>query len=162
MDPTQWDAEIWNYWNDLSGINSTSSMANKKRTRDGAPKTTRCYASDVERIQGKVNMLNSGVMQDVATMRPLAVRDLLTKLNIDVRGLLEASELRERLKELLSPPCTVCMEVPKVDDQLIFLKCNHVFHGECIHTWAQDDYEMNKGGDSEYRPRCPNCRKNCI
>ena len=137
-------------------------MQQKKRTQDGALKTTRCYASDAERIQGKVNMLNSGIMQDVYTMRPAVVRGILVRLNIDVKGLLEASELRERLKELLSQPCTVCLEAPKVGDHLIFLKCNHVFHSECIHAWAQDDFEMNKSSDMDYRPRCPNCRKNCI
>ena len=43
--------------------------------------------------------------------------------------------------------CTICLEDIKNKDQVISLRCKHVFHKECIYTWIKK------------KPICPNCNQ---
>ncbi|KAL1336677.1 hypothetical protein HN51_031056 [Arachis hypogaea] len=43
--------------------------------------------------------------------------------------------------------CTVCLSEFKEEEKVRSLKCQHVFHRDCLDTWLQ-----------EYRATCPLCR----
>ena len=44
--------------------------------------------------------------------------------------------------------CTICLEEFIQQENVIILKCTHVFHEECINEWL------------EKKPSCPNCNQN--
>ena len=43
--------------------------------------------------------------------------------------------------------CSICLETFKEDENIIQLKCNHIFHNKCLETWL-----------SHYNNKCPTCR----
>ena len=51
-----------------------------------------------------------------------------------------------RNEKLFDEGCVICLERYKKNDKIIVLKCNHVFHDECIEAWFIS------------RPSCPLCR----
>lgn len=74
----------------------------------------------------------------------------------DVRVTLQDDELESirtiKFSEINDPKidekkCTICMTKFEDDDQISILKCNHIFHEECIKEWLKD-----------YSYKCPVCR----
>ena len=57
--------------------------------------------------------------------------------------------------------CPICLECHKEGDKMILLPCGHAFHSNCIHTAAQESFELAKADkkNSWPRPSCPMCRK---
>ena len=47
--------------------------------------------------------------------------------------------------------CSICLEPYKQGDDIILLKCGHLFHEECIKTWITPDNQS-----------CPYCRTDII
>ena len=46
--------------------------------------------------------------------------------------------------------CTICMMKFEEEDMVSKLKCNHIFHEDCIKEWLK-----------EYSYKCPVCRAEC-
>ena len=46
--------------------------------------------------------------------------------------------------------CTICLEEFNFDEELIKLKCNHIFHKECLKPWLDN------------KKKCPICRENIV
>ena len=46
--------------------------------------------------------------------------------------------------------CSICLEKIKYNDCVILIKCQHVFHKNCLATWFEEQYN------------CPNCRSEII
>lgn len=74
----------------------------------------------------------------------------------DVRVTLQDNELESirtiKFSEINDPKidekkCTICMTKFADDDDISILKCNHIFHEDCIKEWLK-----------EYNYRCPVCR----
>ena len=40
-----------------------------------------------------------------------------------------------RNEKLFEEGCVICLERYKKNDKIIVLKCNHIFHDECIEEW---------------------------
>lgn len=47
-------------------------------------------------------------------------------------------------------PCNICLEEVKKEDSLVKLKCNHIYHKDCIKEWL-----------TKQSTKCPNCRFCC-
>ncbi len=43
----------------------------------------------------------------------------------------------DELKDLQDPMCVICSEKFAVDNTLLFLPCNHVFHASCCEKWLE-------------------------
>ena len=52
------------------------------------------------------------------------------------------------LQENLIDECSICLNNLKKDDKILVLKCNHIFHSDCLLEWFNKD---NKN--------CPLCRE---
>lgn len=50
--------------------------------------------------------------------------------------------------EYLTKECNICMDEYKINDDIVKLGCNHVFHSDCIRNWLCNE-----------RVTCPVCRK---
>lgn len=58
---------------------------------------------------------------------------------------------QDRLKSLIKVPtqtltCSICLDETSSESVCVVLDCSHVFHYECIKTWASE------------KPICPTCR----
>lgn len=51
---------------------------------------------------------------------------------------------------LLNQQCSICLEEFKTDESVVFLKCKHVYHIECIKSWL-----------TKQSSKCPTCRMCC-
>ena len=70
-----------------------------------------------------------------------------SRRNYSTVGLPLVENRREvRNEKLFDEGCVICLERYKKNDKIIVLKCNHVFHDECIEAWFIS------------RPSCPLCR----
>lgn len=123
-----------------------------------------CYENDALRIQGKLDNLPTVLVQDVHKMRPGEVLRALVRLECaEAKDVIEFDDLKVLLSKELGrlEACSVCQATPTNGEAAIFLPCKHVFHRDCIHSWAQNDYKQGRHGEGDvwYRPRCPNCRK---
>jgi hypothetical protein len=56
----------------------------------------------------------------------------------------------ELLNDNNDDDCTICLEEFNNDDEIVKLKCNHLFHSKCIDDWI----EKNQS--------CPLCRVNLL
>jgi len=133
--------------------------ASRKRKAEVA-----CYENDALRIQGQLDKLPTVLVRDVDQMRPREVRRALARLGCsEAEGVIEFDELKALLRKELGrlDVCSVCQATPANGEFAIFHPCGHGFHRDCIHSWAQNDYEQGRFGrrDEWYRPRCPNCRQ---
>ena len=68
----------------------------------------------------------------------------------DVRVVLkdEGKIKKYKLEKKLDEKCAVCLGVLDKDNLVWELKCNHIFHQDCIKTWLK-----------EYNYKCPVCRE---
>ena len=48
--------------------------------------------------------------------------------------------------------CIICMEAIAVSEEINTLKCNHIFHKQCLDEWRA-------GSLGDVNRRCPMCRK---
>lgn len=135
---------------------ATSSCRKRKHVK------VTCYANDTLRIQGRLDSLPAVHVRDVTELRPVEVRRALLRLDCDLKGVLEFDELKAMYRAQIARlgECSVCQTTPTSGEFALFLPCHHAFHRDCIHKWAQDDYEQGRcaRGEMGYRPRCPNCR----
>ena len=46
--------------------------------------------------------------------------------------------------------CNICLEDMSLEDNLVNLKCNHVYHNSCIKEWL-----------TKQSTKCPTCRFCC-
>ena len=74
----------------------------------------------------------------------------------DVRVTLQDNDLESiktiKFSEINDPKidekkCSICMTKFADDDDISILKCNHIFHEDCIKEWLKD-----------YNYKCPVCR----
>ena len=82
-------------------------------------------------------------------------RNLFETFLFSLRDSLFASSLKEKdklekipefsinstieLNKFKSKNCTICLEDFKVKDKLIYLPCFHLFHKDCIISWAKEN-----------------------
>ena len=52
-------------------------------------------------------------------------------------------------EEQLDDSCPICLEKYQKDEQIVNLKCRHLFHKECFQKWCQKSV------------KCPLCRQIC-
>ena len=52
------------------------------------------------------------------------------------------------LKENILNQCSICLDEFKLLDEIVILKCNHIYHNECIGNWLL-----------KCNIKCPSCRK---
>lgn len=148
-------------WGAFASTNASPAPTSRKRKAEKPAPVV--YESDAKRIQGKLDELPMVLVREARDMRPREVRKALLRLGCkDAADVVEAEELARlyqlQLQRLV--PCSVCLSTPTEGEFAIFLPCGHSFHRDCIHSWAQDDYEEGRRckRDEWYRPRCPNCR----
>ena len=72
----------------------------------------------------------------------------------DVRATLDEDGEKEiknyKLEKKIEGTCAVCMMEFEKDQEVSELKCNHIFHKDCVMKWLK-----------EYNYKCPVCRAEC-
>jgi hypothetical protein len=53
----------------------------------------------------------------------------------------------DNLEEYCNKDCNICLESYALDEVMVIIKCNHIFHKECIHMWLCNQ-----------NVKCPVCR----
>lgn len=80
----------------------------------------------------------SNIFEDVKVTLTQEQFNTLTKTKVD----------KDNLIEYEGKDCNICMDTYKVDDTIIKLGCNHLFHKNCIKEWLCKE-----------KITCPVCRK---
>lgn len=76
------------------------------------------------------------------------LEDVKVTLSEDEFNKLESTVDESLLQDNLS--CNICLEEINKEDSLIKLKCNHIYHKNCIKEWL-----------TKQSTKCPNCRFCC-
>lgn len=135
-------------------------------------KRKRVHESDVERLQAKLSEFKQAVLPDPKMGRITAVKKALEIVGKDVRAMPDATQLREELASVASEDCCVCV-TPLAGEMIMRLRCDHLVHSRCMHSWAQEQMQARKQQrDLERRgresseslgvdptPTCPLCRE---
>lgn len=133
-------------------------------THDKSGKRKRTYDTDVERLQAHLNKNKQLYFPNPDVHKVKYVKKALVIIEDESANSIEAEELRKALRDRLQDPCPICL-TPLTDGMAMQLKCKHLVHSSCIHTWAQEQMEMRKRAKSEagerddVTPSCPTCRK---
>ena len=86
-----------------------------------------------------------------ATIHPTIRKKFRKCINSCVKKQLKKTKFSSLSAEQLINECSICLEPYKQDDDIIILKCGHLFHESCIKTWITPE-----------RQNCPNCRSGII
>jgi hypothetical protein len=123
--------------NDISG--AIKELGGKTETEDDMIELVlKDINTDIENKKKEIDYVTSlNMSNDIKTLR-------LDKLNNDLLYLNEKlSNLKNRITELSSKTCAICMDIL---DKPIILKCTHSYCGICLINWIKNN------------SKCPECR----
>lgn len=117
--------------------------------------------TDAARVQQLVEAMPQWRV-DAGRMSGREMRAMLVHIGIaGASSICEKEALRRQmLTTLRSTSCPICQMEHEDGDRLVVLSCGHTFHHRCIHTAAQESFELERSKATTWpRPRCPCCRK---
>tara|TARA_B110000902_G_scaffold261494_2_gene336379 strand:+ start:49 stop:405 length:357 start_codon:yes stop_codon:yes gene_type:complete len=76
-------------------------------------------------------------------------------LNRCFKKIKESYRLNKKIKKIngsdlenLINECSICLEEYKINEKIMILDCDHIYHKECINLWLNENHN------------CPICREN--
>jgi hypothetical protein len=92
--------------------------------------------------------ISAGILNQMPLMEP--VKFNVSQEEVNKIPLIEFDKLDEKIKES-NISCTICLTDFEKEENVRLVKCNHVFHSECLNRLLLDC-------DSKYNNLCPTCR----
>ena len=101
--------------------------------------------SALQRFQNMItNILNN---QEQTSNNFSPFEDVVCTINDDEINKLEILTINDELKNEITQDCSICLGEYFIDDEVIKIKCNHIYHKDCIIKYLK-----------EYGYKCPVCR----
>ena len=121
--------------------NFENNLVNNMFNNFGISDTTNLFENGI--VSRLFSVLLEGTSDSVNNME-----DVKVTLTHDQFNKLFCEKISEYNIEKYKSDCNICMDEYKVDDVIVKLGCNHIFHKDCIYNWLCNE-----------RITCPVCRK---